>query len=154
NDDRYAVLGDDVRAVPAHPPPEVVAALADVAAGAPEFSTMRSGGNDYFVTIADLGDRTQGWRVGLVVPASRYLGALDAARNRLILLSALLAAAVLAGGALALRALRGGLGKIVGETRRIQRFDFGRGGGRAAFAEVNDALGSLEVAKAALRAMG
>lgn len=153
-DDTYAVLGEDVRAVPAHAPPEVTAALATVAPGAPPFSTVTAGGKDYFFTLAPLAERTQSWNVGVLVPAARYLGRLDAARDRLILYSALLAAAVLVGGTLSLRALRGGLGLVVAETRRIQRFDFERGAARATFAEVNDALGSLEVAKAALRAMG
>src|SRR5262249_35196920 len=159
-DDNFAEMDGDVRVVPAHPNPAIAAALASpalagVTAEEPAFTAMRVGGTDYFVTIAALpDDRTRGWLVGVVAPASFYLHGLDATRDRLILLAALLAGAVLVGGALALRALRGGLALVVGQTRRIQRFDFGAARSRATFAEVNDALGSLEIAKAALRAMG
>jgi len=159
-DDTYAEMDGDVRVVPAHPDPAIStalhsSALGDVSPDRPALSTMRAGGIEYFVTITQLpDDKTLGWLVGVVAPSSYYLHGLDATRDRLILLSALIAAAVLVGGWLALRALRGGLGQVVAETRRIQRFDFDAGGARATFAEVNDALGSLEVAKAALRAMG
>src|SRR5262249_53773420 len=70
------------------------------------------------------------------------------------LLAALLTAAVLVVGALSLRAVRSDLAQVVVETARMRRFEFGPGRGRAAFAEVNEVLGSLEVAKTALRALG
>jgi adenylate cyclase len=97
---------------------------------------------------------TRGWRVGVAVPERYYLGPLEAARDRVLLIAAMLAVCVLAGGALSLRLLRGGLGQVVREAGRMRRFEFGASSARATFTEVNEVLGSLEVAKTALRAMG
>jgi adenylate cyclase len=147
---------DEVRVLAAAPDPAIVVALgdprlADAKPGAP--LVTRAGGT--LVSITALPDEhTRGWLVGVAVPERYYLAPLEAARNRVLLIAAVLAAGVLVGGALALRALRGGLGHVVREAGRMRGFDFGASGRRAAFAEVNEVLGSLEIAKTALRAMG
>jgi adenylate cyclase len=159
-DDRYDEEDGDVRAVPAHPEPAIAAALAqaplaEVKAGSPAVVRVAMAGGDALVTIGEIpGIRTQGWLVGVVAPESWYLRGLDAIRGRLLLYAGLLVVAVLVGGALTLRALRRGIGQVVGQSRQIGAFDFGASPARSGFAEVNAALGSLEVAKAALRALG
>ncbi len=46
-------------------------------------SRLDVGGVSYLVSVAALlGERTQGWLVGIVVPEAHYLGALDASRRR------------------------------------------------------------------------
>ena len=57
-------------------------------------------------------------------------------------------------GGLALRALRRGLGDLLGETAKIRDLDFSPREGRAQFREVDDVLGSLERAKTMLRTLG
>lgn len=167
--DRFALLDaagrddpeGDVRVVPAMLPPAIAAALAAPA-------TRDAANDDAMVhrldvdgvawlasTAAVLGERTQGWRVGIVVPEAHYLGALAASLRRTLVLAALLTlAAALAIGA-GLRAMRRDLDRLIGETTRLQSFDF-RPATRhpATFRDVRAAARSVEQAKTALRALG
>jgi adenylate cyclase len=117
-----------------------------------EGAELEAAGARFLVTFKGLG-RTQGWRVGVVVPESLYLAGLVAARNRLLAVSGgLLAAALLAGG-LTLRSVRRGLGEIVVAAQRMAAFDFAPLGGRSSFHDVRQVMASVELAKTALRAM-
>jgi adenylate cyclase len=97
---------------------------------------------------------TQGWLVGIAVPEAHYLGGLTASRRRLLILAALVMVVILAAGGLALRALRGDLGRLLRETVRLRRFDFAATPATwATFADVEAGARSLEQAKTALRAL-
>jgi adenylate cyclase len=151
----------DVRVVPATLPPAIAAALAATAAGdAPGGDVVvRRLDVDrvpYLASIAAvLGERTRGWRVGIVVPEAHYLGALAASRNRALAGAAALMLAAVVGAALALRAIRRDLGRLIGETTRLRGFDFTPSSSAGAtFRDVQDASQSLEQAKTALRALG
>jgi len=113
---------------------------------------LLAAGERYLVAFRGLA-QTQGWRVGIVVPESAYLGGLIATRNRLLAVSgALLAAALLAGG-LTLRGVRRGLGEIVAAAQRMASFDFAPLATRSSFGDVQAVMSSVELAKTALRAM-
>ncbi len=151
----------DVRVVPAVLPAPVAAALAapalrDAAVAAPTVTRLDVGGVSHLVSVAALlGGRTQGWRVGIVVPESRYLGALDASRRRAFGLALVLVAAAGAGSALMVRAMRRDLRRLIGETTSLRHFDFRPStDGAATFTDVQEATRSLEQAKTALRALG
>jgi adenylate cyclase len=159
-DDTFAEQPDeDVRVVSAHPDPVIARALENPAIAAIDkdhavVTRENIDGRDYVVTFKTLPEQTHDWLVGVSVPESYYLAGLVGARNRLLIISALLMTSVLLGGALSLRAIRAGLGRVVEETARMRRFDFTPSQSESAFKDVNDALRSLEVAKTALRAMG
>ena len=70
------------------------------------------GGRKYLATFMALPD-TQGWRVGVVAPEDFYLRGLAQTRRRSLALASVVILAILAGGALTLRAVRRGLGDIV-----------------------------------------
>ena len=151
----------DVRVVPAALPPAVDAmlrapALRTVAAGTTEVARFDVAGISHLASIAaPLGDRTQGWLVGIVVPESHYLGPLEASRRRGLAVAALVIALAAGGAALALRALRRDLGRLIGETTHLRTFDFAPSAGAAGtFRDVDAAAESLEQAKTALRALG
>ena len=141
---------------PAHEPPEVRLALASpmVRAGPPVTSgSFDSGGRRFLATFRAL-ERTQGWRLGIVVPEDYYLGAYVKTRNRTLAAAALILAGMLALGAVAVRAMGRGLGRIVQATGRMASFDFTAAEPRAPFRDVEDVMRSLELAKTALRALG
>jgi adenylate cyclase len=75
-------------------------------------------------------------------------------RWRLLALSLAVIAAILAAGALTLRAVRRGLTQVVETTARIQNFDFAAAEARSPFADLQAVLLRLELAKTAMRAMG
>lgn len=155
-------LGDvdgNVRVVPVAPPPDVTAALRHPALGRVSAEHLWASGDfsldgrRYLVTFRGLG-RTQGWRVGIVVPEDYYLGDLLRARDTLLWCAAAVMGLILAGGALTLRAVRRGLSEIVQATARMRRFDFAPAPAAAPFREVADVMDGLERAKTAMRAMG
>ena len=168
-DDRFALLDaagrpdedGDVRVVPATLPPAVAGALAmplmrDVASADAMVRRLDVAGASYLVSVgALLGERTQGWLVGIVVPEAHYLGALAASRDRVLAVAALLVLAAAAGAAAMLRAMRRDLGRLIGETTHLRSFDFTPSPHRdATFRDVQAASQSLEQAKTALRALG
>ena len=169
--DRFALLdrrgaaddeNGDVRAVPAALSAPVAAALAaapslyDVESREPMVTRLDVDGVSYLVSVAALlGDRTQGWLVGIVVPESHYLGALDASRRRAFAIALALVLAAAAGSAFMVRAMRRDLRHLIGQTTRLRRFDFRPSTeGIGAFRDIQDASLSLEQAKTALRALG
>jgi adenylate cyclase len=167
--DRFALLDSegkpdpdgDVRVVPASMPPQVAAALRapimqDVAAGGSTVVRLDVGGVAYLMSVTGLLEgRTQGWRVGIVVPEAHYLGALEASRRRVLGIAAALMLAAMIGAALVLRALRADLGRLIRETTRLRGFDFSPSPSeRGSFRDVHAAAESLEQAKTALRSLG
>jgi len=151
--------GVSLRVDPATAPPEVRLALADpmlaeVAANHPVVSgSVVSAGRRYLATFRAL-ERTQGWRLGILVPEDFYLGGYVSMRNRTLAAAGLILAGMLLLGALALRAMQRGLGRIVDATGRMASFDFAPAEPRSPFRDVEDVMRSLELAKTALRALG
>lgn len=156
--DRFFIdeTDDALRVRPAALPPVLTLALGNPAldqASADKPIVARADGQ--LVTITQLrDDRTQGWLVGVMVPERHYLGGLIETRTRLFAIAALLGVLVVVGALLSMRAIRRGLGQIVLETGRMRSFEFEPSPVHSTFIEVHDALGSLEIAKTALRAMG
>ena len=151
--------GISLRVDPATEPPEVRLALADpmlreVRAGhAVASGAFVSGGRRFLATFRAL-ERTQGWRLGIIVPEDYYLGTYVTTRNRTLAAAALILAGMLILGAVAVRAMERGLARIVDATGRMAGFDFAPAEPRAPFRDVEDVMRSLELAKTALRALG
>jgi len=167
--DRFALLDldgkpdpdGDVRVMPAAPSAQVTAALADpvlrdLPSGGSTVVRMEAGAAPYLMSVASLlGDRTQGWLVGIVVPEAHYLGELEASRRRLLGMIALLMVGAVAAGAIGMRAMRRDLEGLIGATTRLRNFDFAPARReRGTFRDVQAAARSLEQAKTALRALG
>jgi adenylate cyclase len=167
--DRFALLDraghedpeGDVRVVAADLAAPVAATLAmpavhEMTSTDAMVSRLDVGGVSYLVSVAALlGERTQGWRVGIVVPEAHYLGALAASRRRGLVIAALLGLGAAIGAALMLRAMRRDLARLIGETTHLRTFDFSPSpNGAATFRDVQAASQSLEQAKTALRALG
>ncbi|HEV7498613.1 MAG TPA: adenylate/guanylate cyclase domain-containing protein, partial [Vicinamibacteria bacterium] len=150
---------DSLRVAPSALPPEVAAALAhpglrEASAGKRTVSGEATvAGRRFLLTFLAL-PQTQGWRVGIVAPEDFYLRDLARMRWRLLALSLAVIAAILAAGALTLRAVRRGLTQVVETTARIQNFDFAAAEARSPFADLQAVLLRLELAKTAMRAMG
>ena len=158
--DRLEEQADNsLRVAPADLPNEVAAALRlpalrEVGADRPAVAGQAwVGGRKYLATFMALPD-TQGWRAGIVAPEDFYLRGLDQMRRRLLVESLAVILAILIGGALTLRAVRGGLGQIVATTARMREFNFAPTEARSPFADVHAVLSRLELAKTAMRAMG
>ncbi len=166
-DDRFAPVDEegrehpdgDLRVLLSAPRPEVEAALRsgaaeDPPAGGIAVSRFDVGGEPHLGSVATL-DRTQGWRVGIVVPEAHYLGELDASRRRGLAVAAGVMLASIAAGAWIVRALRRDLGGLVRETARLGSFGFSPAEHPiGSFRDVRDAADGLEQAKTALRALG
>ena len=151
----------DVRVLPAALPPAVAAALAApsihaAGGGEPSIDRLEVDGVTFLGSVAPvLGARTQGWLVGVVVPESRYLGSLAAARRRALAVAVLVGMLTAAGAGLGLRALRRDLGRLLDETTRLRSFDFTPArAAPATFHDVRAAAQGLDQAKTALRALG
>jgi adenylate cyclase len=149
-----------LRIVPARPPEEIRRALADpglrriVPGHLDESGRFLLDGKPYLVSFHGLPE-TQGWRVGVVVSEDELPGVTEqrTMRRRLLGLVALLSAAILVGGTLTLRTVRRGLDQIEASSARIREFDFTPTAPRAFFRDVEAVMGSLELAKTAMRAM-
>ncbi|MDQ2659181.1 MAG: adenylate/guanylate cyclase domain-containing protein, partial [Verrucomicrobiota bacterium] len=156
--DRLQEFGDDLRIAPANLPPEVAAALANpnlraVDERAPSTSGhFRSGGKEFLTTFRALPE-TQGWIVGIIVPRAYYLGKLTAIRNRLLVVSLGMMAALIAGGSFLLRRVKRSLTQIVKESLKMNAFEFSPAATSSSFRDVSEVLESLEKAKTAMRAM-
>ncbi len=149
-----------LRVTPAHPPAEVVAALADprlrqLTAGDPPISGRLSvGGEGFLTTFQPLTEEeSQDWIVGIVAPRSYYLGALERTWNHLLAASFIIVAALTVGGAILLRRVRQAQALIVKESMKMKRFDFAPGPVDSAFRDVTEVLDGLEQAKAAMRTL-
>jgi adenylate cyclase len=150
---------DSLRVAPAALPPEMASALGHPGlreVGAEKRTASGDatlGGRRFLFSFLALPE-TQGWRGGIVAPEEFYLRDLARMRRRLLVASLAVIAAILAAGALTLRAVRRGLGRVVETTARIQNFDFAPAEARSPFADLQSVLLRLELAKTAMRAMG
>src|SRR6185369_7790939 len=145
-----------LRVVPSTtPPPSVAAALAFAREGGRGGKRMSVSGDPYLLTLLPVAEgRAQQWLVGVVVPESHYVGALAAARDRLLVLLAVAVLAIAAVGAFGARTVGRGVRALVRSTEAMRRFSFQPSPGVASpFAEIRAALESVERAKTALRAM-
>lgn len=99
---------------------------------------------------------TQDWRVLVAVDEARLPGlqAMLMAKQQTLALTLAVALLIGAGGLLALRAVRRGLGRIVASAASMQQMHFAPGKETAFFRDVEVALRALESAKLAGRAMG
>jgi adenylate cyclase len=150
-----------LRIAPTHPPEEIARALADESLGrlGPEHLDASGrfliGAQPFLVSFRGLPE-TQGWRVGIVVAEADVPGVAEQSemRRRLLAFVGLLSAAILAGGTFTLRTVRRGLAGIAASAARMRAFDFAAIEPRSFFRDVQDVMGSLELAKTAMRAMG
>src|SRR5262249_23620863 len=148
--DRLVVDGDDLRVAAVGAPPEVRAALrqpalaslgeADRGDAAARFSL---GGRRYLARYHAL-PGTPSWRVVIVGPEDYYMAPIARAGRRLAGLAALLLLVLLLVGAAGVRAVRGGLRRIVDEGERLRGFSFAPAPVRSPFGDVTEALEGLE----------
>jgi adenylate cyclase len=169
--DPITVLGDDdLRVAPSHLPPVVAAALSSqelrqVTAEHPEQNaTLAVGGMRYLASFRSLCRRrsvdaarcpeTQDWVVAVVAPEAFYTRDLSALRDGSFVVLLLGTILVLIGGAVVVRQVARGLGRIGAETSKMRRFDFAPSSVGTAFRDVADVVDGLERAKTAMRALG
>jgi adenylate cyclase len=151
--------GEDLRASASAAPAELRRALVDPAIRAVNGARPRQAsrfdvaGRPFLLSVLGL-PGTQDWRVGVLVPEDHYLGPLDAARRRLVTVSALALAVLLLAGGWGLRRVQGGLERIVQSAARMRDFDFAPASTPSTFRDVGAVMEDLEQAKTALRAMG
>jgi adenylate cyclase len=148
--------GDDLRVVPRTMPPAIAAALALASSAGPGGRSGRTtaGGEAQLMTVLPVATgRAQDWLVGVVVPERAYVGALADARDRLLILLALVVAVIAAVALAGARTVGHGMRALIRSTDAMQRFSFEAGPAEAPFTEVRGALESVERAKNALRAM-
>jgi len=156
--DRLQEFGDDLRINPTSLPPEVAGALANpqlraVGETMPSMSGhFRLNGEEFLTTFRALPE-TQGWIVGIVVPRAYYLGRLALIRNRLLLVSLGIIAALIGGGTLILRRVKGSLAQVTHESLKMDAFEFTPAPTSSSFRDISEVLESLEKAKTAMRAM-
>ena len=144
----------DLRVVPAMLPAAVAAALDAARRGVVGGARIDVGGVAYLISIAPVAEgRAQQWRAGIVVPESAYVGDLGRARDRLLILLGSIVLVIAAAGLAGARTVGSGMRALTAATDGMRRFVFDAGPVRAPFAEVRAALGSVERAKTALRAM-
>jgi adenylate cyclase len=161
--DPYALIDEDgrpdpdgdLRVVPRVVPAPIAAALAFAREGGTGGKRMVVSGAPYFLTLVPVAEgRAQQWLVGVVVPASYYVGPLAAARDRLLLLLAVAMATIALVGAAGARTVGRGMRALVGSTEAMRRFSFAASPQiESPFQEIRGALESVERAKTALRAM-
>jgi adenylate cyclase len=145
----------DLRVVPAAPPAPVVAALEFARESGAGGKRMVVAGEPYLLTLLPVAEgRAQEWLVGVVVPESAYVGSLTHARDRLLVLLAVALLAIALIGTTAARTVGRGVSALVSSTEAMRRFSFEPAASVASpFREIRAALGSVERAKTALRAM-
>jgi adenylate cyclase len=145
----------DLRVVPAKLTAPAAAALAFAHASGAGGKRMVVAGEPYFLTLLPVAEgRAQQWLVAVVVPESAYVGSLTHTRDRLLGLLAIALLAIALIGTTAARTVGRGVGALVSSTEAMRRFSFDPSASVASpFREIRVALGSVERAKTALRAM-
>jgi adenylate cyclase len=161
-DDPYRVIDQagrpdpdgDLRVQPRLLPAPIAAALAFARAGGTGGTRVTAQGQAYLATLLPIAaGRAQGWLVGIVVPEAFYVGGLIAARDRLLAALAAIMLAIAVAGLLGARTIARGVATLIHSTEAMRRFEFDAASIQSPFGEVRDALGSVERAKTALRAM-
>jgi adenylate cyclase len=96
---------------------------------------------------------TQDWILGIVVPRNFYLGGIIQTSMQVFSSALLLVSIIFLGGALILRSVLRAQAQVRKETARMNRFEFSPSFHLSRLRDVQEVLGSLEKAKAAMRAM-
>lgn len=117
-----------------------------------QFSQFNYQDETYLVTYRAI-DGSRGWILGIVVPQSYYVGALQAMQNRLLLIASIIIFCLAVGGFFLQRSLKAQQAKIIGETNKMSNFNFKPSQPRSIFHDIYEILLSLELAKTAMRAM-
>jgi adenylate cyclase len=156
--DPLALFGDDLRVSPKHLFPAVEAALSSAALKEVNFNQpLKSAsfdiqGSRYLASFRHLAN-TQDWIVGVVVPEAHYTRDFRSLRSRFTTALLTIMALVLLGGLYALRAVGRALGRITRETSKMRNFDFRPSSSDTPLRDVSEVMGSLEMAKTAVRAL-
>jgi adenylate cyclase len=149
----------NLRIRPANAAPIVAAALAfpglaGVAEDHPDASgTLTVAGQPTLVTFRYIAG-SQGWIIGIAVPAERYTRDLTLLRNRFLFAYVLVTGLVLLVGWLVLGRVGRAFSRISAVTNRMRGFDFAPATVAAPFRDVAEVMDGLERAKTAMRALG
>jgi adenylate cyclase len=160
NDPLLPQPDDSLRIVPQRVPEEIGRALRDEGllrlgpAHLDESARFFVGTRPYLASFHALPD-TQDWRVVVVAAEDELPGVAEERRmrSRLLIFVGLLSAVILTGGIFTLRTVRHGLGQITASSGRMKDFDFAPRTPRTFFRDMEEVMGSLELAKTAMRAM-
>jgi adenylate cyclase len=161
--DHLEVVGDDLRIVSDHPPPAIASFLSSpLAMGLdPDHpggdGVISVGGEPYLATLQEISlgrGGTSGWFAAILVPEAHYTRDLVRLERTLLALFSGAILLLVAIGALAIGAMRRGLGRVVTTTARMRAFDFSPGHDSSVFRDVNEVILGLERAKTVVRAMG
>lgn len=117
-----------------------------------QFSQFDYQDETYLVTYRAI-EGSRGWILGIVVPQSYYVGALQTMQNRLLLIASIIIFCLAVGGFFLQRSLKAQQAKIIRETNKMSNFNFKPSQPRSIFHDVYEILLSLELAKTAMRAM-
>jgi adenylate cyclase len=161
--DRIELVGNDLRIVPDHPPPEIAALLSSPLVRGLDPRHPKAGGEllvngqRYLATLRELSvaeGGTEGWLVAVVVPEAHYTTDLVRFEHLFALIFGGTLAAVLLIGTFTLRIVQKGLGRVVKTTARMRAFEFAADPERSRLLEIDELMVGLERAKTAVRAMG
>jgi adenylate cyclase len=161
--DHIELVGNDLRVMPDHPPPELAALLASPLVRGLDPKHPKAGGEltvngeRYLATLRELSvaeGGTEGWLVAVVVPEAHYTTDLVRFEHLFVLIFGGTLAAVLLIGILTLRIVQRGLGRVVKTTAAMRGFDFAADPSRSKLIEIDELMIGLERAKTAVRAMG
>ena len=145
---------DDLRVMHPAADPVLEAALAASAGEACGAGAFTVGGAGYHFVCQSAGEQLQGWRLLVTGPDDYYRKDLDAALRAMLLASAGLLTAIFLVMLFTLRRLRAALEQIEDRAKQMSAFHFEKSSVGSSFTDVEETLGSIELAKTAMRAMG
>ena len=155
---QVVVSGDDLR-IAAADVPDVAAralqepALKNIDSDRPLAATsFQMGSKVYLCTFRSL-PGTQDWIVAIVVPRDFYLGTLMQIRRQVLWASLVLIIVMVLAGGLIMRSVVRSHALILGETARMNEFEFSPAHNSSYLGDIEEVLGGLEKAKTAMRAM-
>jgi adenylate cyclase len=161
--DAIKLIGQDLRVVPARPPPALTALEAsplfakldpDLPVGG---GMLDVGGERYLATMRALETDeggTTGWFVVVLGPEAHYTREARRLERHLAFGFGATILVLLAIGALTVRGIRRGLGRLAGATQRMHAFDFRATSESSRIREIDELGSGLERAKTVVRAMG
>lgn len=147
--DPVRLMGNDLRVVPSHVPPEIAAALARPGRD----GELEAGGARWLVTFRTI-TGSQGWQVGIVAPQAYYTRDLRQLRDRSLFALLALTLVALVAGLVALRPVRSSLARVVDATARMRRFELAPASTDAPLREVVEVMEGVERAKTSMRTLG
>lgn len=156
--DRVTVDHDDLRVPLAGAPEPVLRALHDPVLAAIDDDhptatcSFRLNNHIYLCSFESL-PLTQGWIIGIVVPRAFYLGDILQTRNMVFWTALALIAVIVVAGSVILNSVLRAQSDVIKETDRMNHFEFARSMHLSPLRDVQEVLGGLEKAKAAMRAM-